>query len=386
MRPTLPPAPLPVETKAKKDYDRPLAPGQHALRKITDPARLPDFVPALADRARLAEGIANSRHYLAKKSSQGFFPQAGVTHERVDRSLEAFEDLLAEGLSDEALAVELKRLFDVYESVGCDDRGTVLFTGYYTPIFPGALERTERFRFPLHRAPKNHVKDPITGKTEGLRREDGTVDPAYPTREALTGSPLLEGRELVWLENAFQAYVIGVQGSASLRLPSGELFAVAYAGNNGHPYASIGQALIADGKLRKEDLNLRSLIEYFSAHPEEYESLAARNARYVFFQEGEGGPRGCLNEPVIAMRSIATDKSIFPRASLCFIEAKLPVQAQTFQGFMLDQDAGGAIRAPGRCDVYMGVGDEAGEMAGHTLAEGRLLYLLLKPDALLALH
>ena len=50
-------------------------------------------------------------------------------------------------------------------------------------------------------------------------------------------------------------------------------------------------------------------------------------------------------------------------------------------GFVLDQDTGGAIRAAGRCDVYMGVGENAGELAGKTYREGQLYYLFLKPDA-----
>jgi membrane-bound lytic murein transglycosylase A len=50
-------------------------------------------------------------------------------------------------------------------------------------------------------------------------------------------------------------------------------------------------------------------------------------------------------------------------------------------GFVLDQDTGGAIRAAGRCDVYMGVGDHAGELAGGTYREGQLYYLFIKPDS-----
>jgi membrane-bound lytic murein transglycosylase A len=46
----------------------------------------------------------------------------------------------------------------------------------------------------------------------------------------------------------------------------------------------------------------------------------------------------------------------------------------------LDQDTGGAIRAAGRCDVYMGVGNRAGELAGKTYREGQLYYLFIKPD------
>jgi membrane-bound lytic murein transglycosylase A len=49
-----------------------------------------------------------------------------------------------------------------------------------------------------------------------------------------------------------------------------------------------------------------------------------------------------------------------------------------FNGFALDQDRGGAIRAPGRCDLYVGTGDKAGELAGRTYVEGRLYYFFLK--------
>jgi membrane-bound lytic murein transglycosylase A len=49
---------------------------------------------------------------------------------------------------------------------------------------------------------------------------------------------------------------------------------------------------------------------------------------------------------------------------------------------MLDQDSGGAIRSPGRADIYYGVGPEAEKRAGGQYAHGRLYYLFLKPDRL----
>jgi membrane-bound lytic murein transglycosylase A len=70
---------------------------------------------------------------------------------------------------------------------------------------------------------------------------------------------------------------------------------------------------------------------------------------------------------------------------LAVIKTKLPrdmggsIRKASYTGFALDQDAGGAIRAPGRCDVYMGVGDTAGQMAGQVYEEGKLYYLFLKP-------
>ncbi len=384
------PAAAPAAAVPEKDYERALPPGEHALRKITDPFALPPLTTALADRAGLAEAARRSLHYLAKPSSEQFFPVSGITHRRVVESLEAFVALLERDLEPEMLAAELRERFDVYQSVGCDGEGAVLFTGYYTPIFTASRERTPEFCFPLHRAPEDHVKDPITGQTLGLRRADGTIDPDYPGREALLSSGILDGRELVWLANPFEPYIIGVQGSAVLALTDGSTLEVTYEGTNGKPYSSIGRALVAAGRLKPHELNLRNLIRYFADHPTLFDHYAAQNERYVFFTEGDGGPRGCLNEPVTALRSIATDKTIFPRGALCLYEAPLPVGTADpdgmVRGFALDQDAGGAIRAPGRCDVYMGVGEEAGERAGRTLAEGRLFYLLLKEDDPLALR
>jgi membrane-bound lytic murein transglycosylase A len=69
---------------------------------------------------------------------------------------------------------------------------------------------------------------------------------------------------------------------------------------------------------------------------------------------------------------------------MTLIKTRLPrpvggsVSTVSYTGFALDQDTGGAIRAPGRCDVYMGVGDEAGRMAGQVYQEGTLFYLFLK--------
>jgi len=68
-------------------YGRPLPPGMHALRKITDPAQIPDFTAACTDLRDLRESIANSLSYLSKPSSRGFFPSGDITHARTVESL-----------------------------------------------------------------------------------------------------------------------------------------------------------------------------------------------------------------------------------------------------------------------------------------------------------
>ena len=197
---------------------------------------------------------------------------------------------------------------------------------------------------------------------------------------------MLGGKELVWMEDPFEAYIAHVQGSAKIKLPDGQLTTVGYAANNGHEYHSVAEELIKDGKIPREQISLSAMIDYFKKNINEVTMYVRRNPRYVFFKKEDGPPRGSLNEPVTPMRSIATDKSIFPRGCLTFISTTLPraagsgVVKELYSGFALDQDTGGAIRAPGRCDVYMGVGEMAGRLAGQTYQEGRLYYLFLKSE------
>jgi membrane-bound lytic murein transglycosylase A len=368
--------------KIKPPYDKPLLPGQSALRKITNPEEIPDFTSACSDLQNLKPAVKRSLNYLGKPSSKQFFPVSDIAHEQVVESLNEFSKLLDSGLTGSNLNAAIRDKFDVYMSVGCDDEGTVFFTGYYTPIFDGSLEASEKFKYPLYQQPEDLVKSP-NGDILGRKGADGQITP-YPPRAVIEGAMLLKGKELVWLSDPFEVYIAHVQGSAKIRLPNGQLITMGYAANNGYEYKSIGITMVEQGEIDSSQLSLTSLIKYFKEHPDRVSTYTQLNPRFVFFKRDEGEPRGSLNEPVTAMRTIATDKSIFPRGSLVFISTELPqlqggeVIQQPYTGFVLDQDTGGAIRAPGRCDVYMGQGDIAGNLAGRTAQEGKLYYLFLK--------
>ena len=381
------------QQEAKTPYDRPLLPGQPALRKITNPHEIPDFTMACLDLVDLRAAIDNSLNYLRKPSSRQFFPLrfatqnqiigGEITHTLAIDSLNAFAELLDSGLMGRQLNETIRERFDVYMSVGCDDRGTVLFTGYYTPIFDGSSVRTERFRYPLYKMPDDLVKG-FDGQILGRRGADRLLR-QYPSRAVIEDSRMLVGTELVWLGDPFEVYIAHVQGSAKVKQPDGQLITVGYAANNGYEYKSVSKELVKDGKISSEQLSLSTMIDYFKQNKELVDTYVRRNPRFVFFKREDGEPRGSLNEPVTAFRSIATDKSIFPRGCLTFISTTLPrvtggiVSNQFYSGFALDHDTGGAIRAAGRCDIYMGIGDTAGKLAGQTYQEGKLYYLFLKP-------
>ena len=373
--PTLPP---------KKDYYRPLPPGAHALRRLTDPESIPDFRDAFEqDHASLLAALDESIRYFGLPSSRKHFPLQGITHAQAAASLIYFRDILTSSATAEEFQERVVSAFDVYQSVGCDDRGTVLFTGYYTPIFDGSLERTDEFRWPLYSQPKDLVKG-ADGSVLGRRLDNGDLVPYDTRREIEEGAAT--GNELVYLRSRFEAYICTVQGSAHLRLLDGRLFRIGYAASNGREYTSVGRKLVADGLLAPEQLNLSGLTAFFQSEPERMDDYLPLNERYVFFQETDTPPLGSLGLPVTARRSLATDKSIYPRGCLAYAETRVPdfaggVRAQQrFRQFMLDQDTGGAIRAAGRADIYLGIGDEAGRIAGWTLSEGRLYYLFLRNE------
>jgi len=367
-----PTEPLPIAS-IEKDYGRPLPPGQLALRKI-DPSMYPNFADAWfkAKGTGLRRAVEYSIAYLNKPSSQKYYPLGPITHERALASLKIFLETLDQADSPETLDRLIRDTFDVYISIGCDDEGTVLFTGYYTPIFDGSLTPSERFKYPLYRLPPGFQKDP----------EGNPIGGAYYTRQAIEMGNILAGNEIVWLGDRFEAYVVTVQGSGFIRLEDGSLHEIGYAGHNGQDYTPIGQSLVKDGKIPKNKLSLDAMIKYFKEHPEDLDQYLYQNKRYVFFQEAKGGPFGCLGQPVTPYHSVATDKDIFPRGCLSFIDTRIPIVVgdplRPYRSFVLDQDRGAAIRAPGRCDIYMGVGDEAGKIAGFTYSEGKLYYLIAK--------
>lgn len=376
-----------------RDYDRPLAPGEMALKKIR-PEEYPDFGAGFEamDRRWLEYSIRNSLHYLSKSSSRKYYPYLDVSHERAVASLQAFLRIIQTVRSGAELNEIIRRDFEVYRSVGYDGRGTVFFTGYYCPIFEGRRRREGPFQYPIYRRPPDLVVD-AEGQALGRRGADGQLTP-YPTRREIEEGGLLRGMEIAWLRDPFEAYVVTVQGSAKLRLADGTLYELGYAGNNGHEYQSVGRKLIADGVLRSDELSLQNLIRYFREHPDKVNQYMWINPRYVFFQERAGGPFGSLNEPVTPYYSIATDKTVFPRACLAFMHTALPaanpdgsVTQYDYSGYTLDQDTGGAIRAAGRTDVFMGVGPRAEAVAGRVGAEGQLYYIFVRdtnppPDAL----
>jgi membrane-bound lytic murein transglycosylase A len=183
-------------------------------------------------------------------------------------------------------------------------------------------------------------------------------------------------------------FFLQIQGSGKIFLDTGEVINVHYHGSNGRPYRSIGKLLIEEQKIPREEMSMQKIRSYLHAHPEEMASVFNYNPSYVFFKIEPEGPLGSINVLLTPGRSVALDRRIFPHAALAFIQTQKPVLNSAghidrwveCRRFVLNQDTGGAIRGPGRADLFWGNGPYAEIAAGHLAHLGELYFLILKPE------
>jgi membrane-bound lytic murein transglycosylase A len=334
-----------------------------------------------ADKENLLKAIDNSLSYLKTKEAGTAYQNyliSEFTQERVEKSLKRFRELIVNSKNASDLQAAINKEFVFYKSIGSDNKGSVLFTGYYKPIYTASRVPTPEYRYPIYRLP-----DDFQSWTK-----------PHPTRLELEGEDALQsskgklrGLELFWLRSRMDAFLAQVQGSAVLQLTDKTQTTINYAGNTEHDYVSLGKELIKDGKLSESGITLQKVIDYLDKNPESQNVYLPRNPRFIFFKDTKNAPAiGSLNVAVTPERSIATDKSLMPPGALALIRAPFPfvnqgkIEQRLVSRYVLDQDTGGAIKNPGRVDYYLGVGKEAGERAGAIINKGELYYFLLKAE------
>ena len=365
--------------------------------------RLPPWKhPSFADDIKydgLVRSIGKSLSYLERVPSHRHFSFGADRFDRdhMVKSLEAFQAFIQRAPSLEELKDFIRRRFFVYRATGNQESNRVLFTGYYEPLIKGSLQRTEQFRYPIYAKPEDLVQidlspfsPELAGRRIAGRYANGTVVPYY-SRKAIDYDGVLEGkvRALAWVRDRVDLFFLQIQGSGKILLGQGEAIHVHYHASNGRPYSSIGKLLIEEGEIPRSQMSMQGIREYLRTHPEKSRRILGHNQSYVFFKLEEDGPLGYINETLTPGRSIATDGSIFPISALSFIELKKPltdgsgqIRAWTdMKRFVLNQDVGGAIKGPGRADLFWGNGPYAEIAAGHTQHEGDLYFLVLRPDA-----
>jgi len=289
-----------------------------------------------------------------------------------------------------------ERNFDPYSvmrELGSRREDTGVVTGYFEPLLKGARTPSGQFNTPLYAPPPDLLTvdlaslfPELKGKRVRGRLQGNKVVPYY-SRAELPGDPVIRGNEIVWIDNALDAFLFQIQGSGRVQLPSGETIRLQYADQNGYPYRSIGAYLVEHGDLTVEQATMPGIRQWFAAHPERVQEVLNANPSVVFFREEPikdptQGPRGALGIPLTPGRSIAIDPALLPLGAPVFLATTFPASEVPLRRLMVAQDTGGAIRGAPRADFFWGVGAEAAEQAGKMRQSGRMWLLWPKTVAL----
>lgn len=347
----------------------------------------------------LAHGISMSLAYLERvpKEREFAFGKDRYRRDHMIRSLALFREFLRKKPTAADLSRFVAGNYRVYRAAGRPGDGQVLFTGYYEPLLRGSSRKTPLFRYPLYERPEDlQVLDlsvfasHLAGETIVGRVEGGRFVP-YHDREAIDGRGVLAGkaRVLAWLDNPVDPFFLHIQGSGKIFLETGRILNVHYHTANGRPYRSIGKLLIDRGAIPRSEMSMQAIRAYLDSHPETAADILNHNPSYVFFKLEDDGPLGSLGVKLTPGRSIATDRRLFPPSALAYIETRKPLldadgrvrRWAAMKRFALNQDTGGAIRGPGRADLYWGNGPYAETAAGHLQHPGAVFFLVLSPEA-----
>jgi len=345
----------------------------------------------------LATAIEASLAYLRRVPDALFrFGPDTYSAGHMVKSLEAVDALIKRRMDPVALQDTIVRDFAVYRSSGEPDSGQVLFTGYYEPVLSGCERQRPDCPYPVYGRPSDLISIDLglfNPKFQGeklIGRWTGRTLVPYHDRSEIDGQGKLTGKApvLAWAKDPIDLFFLHIQGSGRLRLDTGKTLVLNYDGVNGQPYRSIGKLLIDQGKIPAEQMSMQAIRAYLQRHPDQIATVFNTNPSYVFFKTAADGPKGALDVKLTAGRSLATDLAIFPRAALVYIQAQKPLLGGTgnisawvpFNRFVLNQDTGGAIRGPGRADIFWGGGPYAETAAGHLKHRGMMYFLVLKPE------
>lgn len=319
----------------------------------------------------------------------------------------------------------LYEYFDLYEVYGDKRWGDVYVTGYYEPVIEGRSSPKAPYLQPLYEYPKDLViidlnqyfesylstneqawsrQNTLRGRLFESSNGRKYVVPYFDRQEIDELNRMKDSAKIIAYVKPADAFFLHIQGSGAIQFPDGKEIQVGYAGQNGHPYVPVGKFLF--DIIPREKMSMQAIYEHLqSLSVEEAQALMNKNPSYVFFQTLNSRPLTYMGTPVVDGRTIATDFRIFPKGALAFLKYPKPLLVQAPEELevetdkresddknhvdyiessrlVVDQDTGGAIRGPGRVDLFWGRGYEAGEVAGRLKGRGELYYFIPKPKTL----
>ena len=375
----------------------PIKKSAESLRTVSHATEYKDDLDYLGLFTAMSETIDRLRENPYKVMKFGKYE---ITAGEYARDLELLVQEIDMDDDGTAFKTALKRDFEALEVFGTDEGWSKVFvTSYYTPEIPGSRKRTKKYSAPVYARPKDMVKVPMRkfvdaqpslqgkgltdvirdGKLRGRleKASDGQVSllPYWDRKEINKLKRKQRPKILAWADPV-DLFFLQIQGSGRLNLGKGKSLNLNYADQNGHPYYPIGRAL--KDVIPKEQMSLQSIEAHLrSLSKDEAQKILDLNASYVFFEKSDQLAMTAFGLEAQKGRTIATDRRYFPKGGFGYLEYPGLSESETGGSrFILDHDTGGAIRGPGRVDLYWGIGDHAEEVSGRMKGEGRLYYFV----------
>lgn len=242
---------------------------------------------------------------------------------------------------------------------GEDGYQNVLMTGYYIPVIDAKSRPQGEYRYPVHAIPRGNKK--------------------YTRAQIYAGALNGRGLELAYSKSLMDNFLMEVQGSGFMNV-DGTLRHFAYGDKNGYSYTSVGRLLVEDGEIPKEKMSIQAIKEWAARNPSRLQSLLERNQSYVYFRyDPTFDVKGSAGVPLVGLASVASDTSLIPSGTPLLVEMPLIDSKGNWIGkhelrLMVALDRGGAVKGQ-HFDLYQGIGDKAGNTAGHLKHYGRVWVL-----------
>ena len=275
----------------------------------------------------------------------------------------------------------IRKEFTPYTVYGKDNWGEILMTSYYEPVLRGSIKKTKKHQTPIYAAPKNLVEVRLNQfeiEDYGLKgiskprvsaqvvKGDNGQNQVVPLpsradidfRGALSGSNL----EIAYAD-LIDVFFLHIQGSGVLTLPNGREVRLGYAAQNGRKYEPIGKFM--KDKIDPEEMSMQAIEDVLRREGVNYtKKILSKNPSYVFFQKLKGRSLTTIGAEVTDKRTIAVDQRYFPLGILGHVSypdpqtppEKMKNKVEKYENahFVFAQDTGGAIKGPGRADLFWG--------------------------------
>ena len=318
--------------------------GRTYQQAIFSPVSRVENQSAVVNQGDFLTQLSNVNTYSGKLS-RNFAP----TYEKITAWVLAGANVSE--LTDFGINPQVMKGFDGYQNV--------LMTGYYSPVIHARRTQQGKYNQPIYALPSQK---------------------RFSRAEIYAGALKGKGLELAYSDSMIDNFLLGVQGSGYVDFGDGNLNYFAYAGQNGYPYAAVGRLLVEDGEILKEKMSIQAIRDWANANPSRVQGLLERNPSYVFFKNDPNGKvKGAAGVPLVPMASVASDRGVIPLGGVLLVEVPQIDNEGNWTGehklhLMVALDVGGAVNGH-HFDLYRGIGDQAGHIAGLSKHYGRVWVL-----------